>query len=110
MTTRRGLLATAAFAGRALPMGHAQARTKQADFTFVKKAASMGCANGKLTSKGVSRISVFFSDRPDRIAGNMPTKVCGAVPVEWQSLCDQMVISASGYEGAKKKILNELTQ
>ena len=34
----------------------------------------MSYANGKLTMKGVSR-SPFFSDRPERIAGNMATKV-----------------------------------
>ena len=35
----------------------------------------MSYANGKLTLKGVSPITVFFSDRPERIAGNMATKV-----------------------------------
>ncbi len=73
MTTRRGLMATAAFAGTALTLGHARAQARQADFLFVQNAASMAYANGKLTLQGVSPVTVFFSDRPERIAGNMAT-------------------------------------
>jgi len=73
MTTRRGLMATAAFAGAALSIKPALAQAKQADFLFVQNAASMSYANGKLTLKGVSPVTVFFSDRPERIAGNMAT-------------------------------------
>ena len=62
MTTRRGLMATAAFAGAALSIKPALAQAKQADFLFVQNAASMSYANGKLTLKGVSPVTVFFSD------------------------------------------------
>ncbi|MCO5125556.1 MAG: hypothetical protein M9915_17690 [Rhizobacter sp.] len=74
MTTRRGLMATAAFAGAALSIKPALAQAKQADFLFVQNAASMSYANGKLTMKDVSPVTIFFSDRPERIAGNMPTQ------------------------------------
>jgi hypothetical protein len=41
----------------------------------VQNAKSMAFdkANGKLVLKDVSPVTVFFSDRPQRIAGNMPT-------------------------------------
>jgi hypothetical protein len=74
MTTRRGLMATVAFAGAALSVEPALAQAKQADFLFVQNAASMSYANGKLTLKDVSPVTVFFSDRPERIAGNMATQ------------------------------------
>lgn len=73
MATRRQLITTAAFAGIAASTTAALAQAKQADFLFVQNAASMSYANGKLTLKGVSPVTVFFSDRPDRIAGNMAT-------------------------------------
>jgi len=75
MTTRRELIATTAFAGIAAVSTTALAQAKQADFLFVQNAASMSYANGKLTMKGVSPVTVFFSDRPERIAGNMATAV-----------------------------------
>lgn len=75
MTTRRFLLASAALGASAGPLTSAWADDKQADFLFVQNAASMAYANGKLTLKGVSPVTVFFSDRPERIAGNMPTAV-----------------------------------
>jgi len=81
MTTRRSLFRSApalaaslAWAGSA----HAQAAGKSAemvDFLFVQTAKSMRFdqATGKLTLEGVSSITLFFSDRPERIAGNMRT-------------------------------------
>ena len=75
MSTRRGLMATAAFAGAALSIKPALAQAKPAEFLFVQNAASMSYANGKLTLKDVSPVTIFFSDRPDRIAGNMATQV-----------------------------------
>jgi hypothetical protein len=75
MTTRRELIATTAFAGIAAVSTTALAQAKQADFLFVQNADSMAYANGKLTLKGVSPVTVFFSDRPERIAGNMATAV-----------------------------------
>jgi hypothetical protein len=75
MTTRRKLIATAALAGVAASSTSTLAQTKQADFLFVQNAASMSYADGRLVLKGVSPVTVFFSDRPERIAGNMATKV-----------------------------------
>ncbi len=74
MTTRRTLLATAAFSATAGALTSALAQAQQADFLFVQNAASMSYANGKLKLKGVSPVTVFFSDRPERIAGNMATQ------------------------------------
>ena len=75
MTTRRGLMATAALAGAALSMKTALAQAQQADFLFVQNATSMRYADGKLTLVDVSPVTIFFSDRPERIAGNMATQV-----------------------------------
>ena len=53
----------------------ALAQAKEADFLFVQNAKSMTYDKGKLTLKGVSPVTIFFTDRPERIAGNMPTRV-----------------------------------
>lgn len=39
------------------------------------KAMTYDKASGRLTLQGVSPVTVFFADRPERIAGNMPTSV-----------------------------------
>lgn len=75
MTTRRHLIAGTALVAAAGTLTSARAQAKQADFLFVQNAASMSYADGKLTLKGVSPVTVFFSDRPERIAGNMATQV-----------------------------------
>jgi len=77
MTTRRNFLAAAAIAASAGPLRTAPAQAKEADFLFVQNAESMAFdkAKGKLTLKGISPVTVFFTDRPERIAGNMPTRV-----------------------------------
>jgi hypothetical protein len=48
---------------------------KKADFLFVQSAKSMSFdpATNKLTLENVSPVTVFFTDRPERIAGNMKT-------------------------------------
>jgi len=48
---------------------------KMADFLFVQSAKGMTYdqASGKLTLTGISPGTVFFADRPERIAGNMKT-------------------------------------
>ena len=48
---------------------------KQADFLFVQTAQRMSFdkSANKLTLEGVSSTTLFFSDRPERIAGNMKT-------------------------------------
>jgi hypothetical protein len=46
-----------------------------ADFLFVQTASAMAFDKGtsKLTLHGVGGATLFFSDRPERIAGNMKT-------------------------------------
>jgi hypothetical protein len=79
MITRRTFIA-AALATPALPLGSAMAQAvkepaKQADFLFVQTAKSMTFdkSTNKLTLDGISSTTLFFSDRPERIAGNMKT-------------------------------------
>ena len=81
MITRRRFIA-AALAAPVLPLGSAMAQgvketeqAKQADFLFVQTAKSMSFnkSTNKLTLVDVSSTTLFFSDRPERIAGNMKT-------------------------------------
>jgi hypothetical protein len=48
---------------------------KEADFLFVQSSKGMAFdkATSKLTLTGVSPVTIFFTDRPERIAGNMRT-------------------------------------
>lgn len=83
MTTRRNLAITAAAtAALAAAVTPARAQTApageasgNADFLFVQTARRMTFdrATNRLTLHEVSPVTVFFSDRPDRIAGNMRT-------------------------------------
>jgi hypothetical protein len=80
MTTRRILITAVSLMALAVPLQPAMAEaavatTKQADFLFVQTArgVSFDKATSKLTLHDVSPITLFFSDRPDRIAGNMKT-------------------------------------
>jgi len=80
MTTRRNFIAATALLASAAHVRSALAQAakdgaKQADFLFVQTAKGMtyNKATRKLTLQGVSPITVFFSDRPERIAGNMQT-------------------------------------
>lgn len=68
------LAATAAIAAAA-PHSAAQAAEENADFLFVQTSKSMAFdpATMTLTLKDVSPTTLFFSDRPERIAGNMTT-------------------------------------
>ena len=83
MTTRRNLAVTAA-ATAALAAAAAPARAQtapagdasgNADFLFVQTARRMTFdrAASRLTLHDVSPVTLFFADRPDRIAGNMRT-------------------------------------
>ena len=81
MTSRRNFITAAALIASAAPLKTALAQTtkalaKEADFLFVQNANSMTFdqTNGKLTLKGISPVTIFFTDRPERIAGNMPTR------------------------------------
>jgi hypothetical protein len=81
VTTRRTLfIAAPAFAatiaaGESARAQTAQDSSKTADFLFVQTAKSMAFdkTGGKLTLEGVSPVTLFFADRPERIAGNMNT-------------------------------------
>jgi hypothetical protein len=80
MTTRRIFIAAAAILTLVAPfqpaIGEAAAKaTKQADFLFVQTARGMSfdTVSSKLTLHDVSPVTLFFADRPDRIAGNMKT-------------------------------------
>lgn len=53
---------------------HSTGEHKMADFLFVQNAKGVAYADGKLTLKDVSPVTVMFSDRPERIAGHMSTK------------------------------------
>jgi hypothetical protein len=41
---------------------------------FVQNAAGLSFADGKLTLRDVDPLTICFSDRPERLAGHMPTK------------------------------------
>jgi hypothetical protein len=81
MTTRREFIATALVVPL-VPLGSAMAQSakdeppKQADCLFVQIARGMKFdkSANKLTLEGISPVTLFFSDRPERIAGNMRTK------------------------------------
>jgi hypothetical protein len=77
MTTRRNLLLAATAVAAAAPLGARQSRAadEAADFLFVQTAGGMAFdkATGRLTLQGVGATTLFFSDRPERIAGNMAT-------------------------------------
>jgi hypothetical protein len=75
-TTRRGLIASAALLASTLSSHEAWAQTSEkVDFLFVQSAKGLmfDSATNKLTLTGVSPVTVYFSDRPERIAGNMKT-------------------------------------
>ena len=80
MTTRRTFVSSATLLASATTTLTAAAQAaaqdaKQADYLFVQTASAMSFdkATNKLTLHGVSPVTVFFSDRPERIAGNMKT-------------------------------------
>jgi len=46
---------------------------KKVDFLFVQTAKGFSHENGRITLRGVNPVTISFSDRPERIAGHMPT-------------------------------------
>lgn len=50
------------------------AQEQKTELLFVQSAGSMSYSDGVLTLKDVAPLTVFFSDRPQRVAGHMPTK------------------------------------
>jgi hypothetical protein len=81
MNTRRKFFAIGAFAASSLASlkaalaQSAPSEPKEGEFLFVQSAKGMTFdkATNKLTLTGVSPVTVFFTDRPERIAGNMNT-------------------------------------
>jgi len=77
MTTRRNFVAATAVAASSLALlKSALAQGDQeVEYLFVQSAKSLTFdkATSKVTLEGVSPATIFFSDRPDRIAGNMTT-------------------------------------
>lgn len=79
--TRRQILASSAGIAAILAganAAQAQAQTAagdSADFLFVQTAENMAfdADQNRLTLRGISPVTLFFSDRPERIAGNMKT-------------------------------------
>ncbi len=84
-TSRRGFLKTsAAFAGAALLAGKlnpanvsatekSSQDTAEAQLLFVQNAKDVKIKDGRLSLIGISPTTIFFSDRPKRIAGHMHT-------------------------------------
>ena len=75
-TTRRRVFMSAALLASSVSSFEALAQTpEKADFLFVQsaKGLSFDSATNKLTLTGVSPVTVYFTDRPERIAGNMKT-------------------------------------
>jgi hypothetical protein len=47
--------------------------TQKAEFLFVQNAKDVSFQKGSMTLRGVNPVTVCFTDRPERIAGHMPT-------------------------------------
>ena len=76
MTNRRDLmlgLSLIPFAVAARNAAAADPTEAKPQFLFVQSGEGIGYENGILTLKGVSPITVLFSDRPERLAGHMAT-------------------------------------
>jgi hypothetical protein len=48
-------------------------KEKTVEYLFVQSAPKVSLKDGVLTLKGVNSSTLFFSDRPDRIVGHVPT-------------------------------------
>ncbi len=64
------LVVTSPLAGQA---EEKKVESKDVQYLFVHNAKDVSFADGKMTLKGISATTVFFSDRPERIAGHMTT-------------------------------------
>lgn len=74
LSRRTVVLGTAAVAAATASAGWAE-DVASADFLFVQTAKGLvfDAATNRLTLTGVSPVTLFFSDRPERVAGNMST-------------------------------------
>ena len=80
MITRKKLIAASAvlsllLAGSVMAQSVQDQGGKQVDYLFVQTAKTLAFdkSANKLTLEGISPISIFFSDRPERITGHMKT-------------------------------------
>jgi hypothetical protein len=79
MSTRREFIRGAVLVAAGLPLAAVAQAPKEGagnpQYLFVQngKGMTFDKAKSRLTLKGVSPVTVFFSDRPERITGNMPT-------------------------------------
>ena len=77
-TNRRSFLkSAAAAAGTALlgtGLAQAQSKQKEVQLLFVQTSHDVAMGKDRLTLIGVSPTTLFFSDRPKRIAGHMTTE------------------------------------
>ena len=71
LATIIALIVLTAEAGMPLPAGAATDDTKKADLLFVQTAHDVRLDGEKLILKGISPTVLFFTDRPERIAGTM---------------------------------------
>jgi hypothetical protein len=75
--SRRALLASGALAatGAMTGLANAQSGDKIADFLFVQSSTGFKYDSGqnRITLIGVNPSTLFFTDRPDRVAGQMKT-------------------------------------
>ena len=63
-------LTSASTSGSSHPSGKV---VKKVDFLFVQTAKGFSHENGRITLRDVNPLTISFSDRPDDIAGHMPT-------------------------------------
>jgi len=80
MTTRRSFITAAALIASVPPLGQALAQASKEgagnpQYLFVQngKGMTFDKATSRVTLKRVSPVTAYFSDRPERIAGTMPT-------------------------------------
>jgi hypothetical protein len=85
---------------------------KKVEMLFVQSARSATVSNGKLTLRGVSPTTIFFSDRPERIAGHIATDEM--IPL-WSEGKDSFVkdppnatLSSFGKDGKVANVVLEL--
>jgi hypothetical protein len=73
--SRRQVLTGATGVAASFALAGAAEADESADFLFVQTAREMAfdADQNRLTLRGVSPVTLFFSDRPERVAGNMPT-------------------------------------
>jgi hypothetical protein len=77
--TRRSGLALLALAGIGASIGEGLAATDKVDLLFVQSAPAIAVSGNELRLKNVSPLTLFFSDRPQRMVGQFNVD-------EWQKL------------------------